>query len=304
MKILVTGGAGFIGSHLANKLKELGHQVVIFDNLASGSEGRTRDSVFIKGDILDKDAVKRACEGVEAIYHLAADPSVKDSVPNPEESFRINVIGTMNLLEEARKKDIKKFIFTSSSTVYGNAAKIPTTEGEPYYPISPYGSSKACCDCYLSAYSESYGMDCVSVIYANIYGPESNHGVMYDFYHKLKKDPTRLVILGNGLQKKSYLYIRDCIKATMLAAEKTKGYERYNIGSEQWSTVNEIANIMAKVMGISPKYEYTGGQAGWKGDVPKMRLSVEKIKSLGWTEETALEQGIREYVKWLDSISV
>jgi UDP-glucose 4-epimerase len=155
---------------------------------------------------------------------------------------------------------------------------------------------------YLKAYSESYGMDCTSLCFANIFGPRSRHGVIYDFYMKLKKNPKKLLILGNGKQKKSYLYVKDTINASLLAVEKTRGYQRYNIGSEKSISVDEIAKTVGNIMGLNPKFEYTGGEQGWVGDVPRFLLDISKIKSLGWTPETSFETGVKKYIEWLETV--
>jgi len=299
MKIIITGGAGFIGSNLAGALLKEGHEIKIIDNLISGNI-KLKNIEYVKLDILEKEKIEKETRGFDAVFHLAADPRVKESVESPDSSFKINVLGTFNVLEACRKNNIKKFVFTSSSTVYGRAKKIPTPESEPYFPISPYGASKASCDCYISAYSDSYGIDCASLIYANIFGDNSRHGVMYDFYNKLKKNPKKLEILGDGSQKKSYLYISGCINATILAFKKTKNYERYNIGSSESHTVNKIAEVMCKVMKLNPKIEYTGGKIGWIGDVHEFLLDTEKIRKLGWKENVSFEDGIKKYMGWLD----
>jgi len=304
--ILITGGAGFIGSNLANFLVSKGNEVIVFDNIVSGKLENLKQSLkrknfkFIKGDVRDKELISSSMKGVEEVYHLAADPSVKDSATNPEGSFSINVDGTFQVLEAARKNDVKKIVFTSSSTVYGETKVLPTPEDHPLIPISNYAASKVADEVYISSYAYTYGIKGVVLRLANIFGPPSTHGVMYDFYKKLQADPTKLEILGDGKQSKSYLYISDCIDALMLASRKQKKiYDYFNVGSEEMTDVNGIAGGMCSVLKLRPKFEYTGGKRGWTGDVVKMLLTTKKIEKLGWRKRVDLKEGIRRYVEWL-----
>ncbi|MHA1596607.1 MAG: SDR family NAD(P)-dependent oxidoreductase [Candidatus Asgardarchaeia archaeon] len=309
-RVLVTGGCGFIGSHIVDKLIGMGSEVTVFDNLSSSTteyiskyfeHDRFR---FFKGDLRNVEDLKGAMEGIDMVIHLAADPDVRGSVIKPIENFKINVDGTMNVLETMRLKDVDRIVFASSGgTLYGEASKFPIDEGEPPRPISPYGASKAAAEMYLSAYASCYGMSAVSLRYANIFGPRSSHGVMYDFFMKLKKDKRTLEILGNGKQKKSYLYVSDCVSASLMVSERmAKGYDAFNIGSEEWITVNEIARIICDELGLKEvTFKYTGGERGWTGDVKKVLLSIEKIKKLGWEPKVRLRDGIRLYVNWLRS---
>lgn len=303
MRILVTGGAGFIGSHLVGELCRE-NEVVIYDNLSSGrkefANPRARLAV---GDILDDKELKRHTGDVEVFFHLAADPDVRRSLSDPLRNFEINVRGTLNALEACRKNDVSTFVFTSSSTVYGNAENMPTPEDAPIMPVSNYGASKAACENYVMSYSHLYGIKGVILRYANIIGPRLTHGVIYDFYHKLRRDPKRLEILGDGKQKKSYLHVKDCVDATILCArEGKKPFDIFNIGSEEQVTVKEIADIVCEIMGLKGvKYEYTGGRVGWKGDVPVMMLSIEKVKKLGWSPKRGIRESIKDTVRWLMS---
>jgi UDP-glucose 4-epimerase len=304
--IVITGGAGFIGSNLVNYFVSKGQDVTVFDNLSSGRMETLNPNLtkknfnFIKGDIRDKEFVNSSMKGVEEIYHLAADPSVKDSATNPEGSFRINVDGTFNILEAARRNDVKKIVFTSSSTVYGETKVLPTPEDHPLIPISNYAASKVADEVYISSYAFTYGIKGVVMRLANIFGPASTHGVMYDFYKKLQVNPQRLEILGDGKQSKSYLYVSDCIDAIALASRKQrKIYDYFNVGSAEMTTVDEVAKSMCSVLGIKPKFHYTGGKRGWKGDVVKMLLSTKKIEKLGWKKKISIKEGTRRYIEWL-----
>jgi UDP-glucose 4-epimerase len=304
--ILITGGSGFIGSNLAGYFVSKGYDVTVFDNLSSGKVENITSNInrsnfnLIRGDVRDKEFINSSMKGVEEVYHLAADPSVKDSATNPEGSFRINVDGTFNVLEAARKNDVKKIVFTSSSTVYGETKVLPTPEDHPEIPISNYAASKVADEVYISSYAFTYGIKGVVLRLANIFGPPSMHGVMYDFYNKLQADPSKLEILGDGKQSKSYLYISDCIDAITLASRKQrKIYDYFNVGSTEMTTVDEVARSMCSVLGIKPKFRYTGGKRGWTGDVVKMLLSSKKIEKLGWKKKVSLKEGVKRYIEWL-----
>jgi UDP-glucose 4-epimerase len=309
--IFITGGTGFIGSNLANYFISKDYEVTVFDNLSAGrieniTANLSRSNFnFIRGDVRDKEFVNSSMKGAEEVYHLAADPSVKDSAADPEGSFRINVDGTFNVLEAARKNDVKKVVFTSSSTVYGETDVLPTPEDCPEIPISNYAASKVADEVYISSYAYTYGIKGVVLRLANIFGPPSAHGVMYDFYNKLREDPKKLEILGDGKQSKSYLYISDCIDAIVLASSKQKKvYDYFNVGSEEMKTVNELAKCMCSVLDVEPKFKYTGGKRGWKGDVVKMLLSSKKIEKLGWKKRVSFEEGVKLYVSWLKQSSL
>jgi UDP-glucose 4-epimerase len=293
-RVLVTGGCGFIGSHLVDRLVRK-HEVIVVD---LKKRFVNEKATYVEADILDQKKMEDIAKDIDTIFHMAADPNVKESVNKPMESFRINVKGTVSMLESARKNDVKNFVFASSSTVYG-LADPKTKEVAPILPISPYGASKAACDAYISAYSHSYGMTGISCVLGNIFGPRSDHGVMYDFFHKLKRNPDELMILGNGLQKKSYLYITDTISAMLLVATKANGYQKFNITSDEWVTVNDIAEIISDEIGLKPKFRYTGGEAGWRGDVPRFKLDISRVKKFGFVPKVSTEQGIRMYVKYL-----
>ena len=305
--VVVTGGAGFIGSYAVERLVKEDCNVTVIDDLSAGSKKTIEhlmDKIeFVVADIRDEDILQKISSGKDTIFHFAADPNVKTSVTNPQNSFNINVRGTFLILETMRRLDIPNIVFASSGgTLYGQVDVFPTPEDLQFRPISAYGATKAAVEVYLSAYCASYGMNAVSLRYANIFGPRSTHGVMFDFYHKLKKNPKQLEILGDGKQIKSYLYITDCIDASFIATKKgvKKGLDAFNIGTDKWTTVNEIADVIADEMGLKDvKYNYTGGQAGWTGDVFKMLLSTEKINKLGWSPKITIEEGIRLYIRWL-----
>lgn len=290
IKVLVTGGAGFIGSHLVDRLIKLGNHVVVFDNLTSGRMENlehlkgNKNFTFIKGDLLNQKEIETALNGISIVYHAAADPNARPREGSSITHFEQNIVATFNILEAMRKKNIEKIVFLSSSVVYGDAEVIPTPENYTTMPISTYGASKLANEAMISSYYHTYGIKGVVFRFANVIGRRSDHGVIYDFIGKLKKNPKELEILGDGTQTKSYIYIDDCIDAMIFAERNVKDdFEIFNIGSEETTTVTEIADIVVKVLGLNDvKYSFTGGSRGWKGDVRVMQLSIEKLKSLGW----------------------
>lgn len=299
-RVMVTGGAGFIGSHIVDRLCSE-NEVIVCDTFSGpATDRRNEDATYLKEDILNLNRLVETMTDIDIVFHFAAAPSVKESSEDPLFSFEENVRGTVNVLEASRKNDVEEIVFASTSTVYGEAEEFPTPETAPLEPISNYGASKTSGEMYLRSYSSTYGIKAVALRYANIFGPRSDHGVMYDFFHKLKENPETLEILGNGEQRKSYLYIDDCIDATLKSLECDKKFEAFNIGSEEQVSVNEIADVISDEMGLNPEYEYTGGEKGWKGDVAKMLLKIDKIKSLGWKPKTSTEEGIRKYIRWLE----
>ncbi len=303
--ILVTGGAGFIGSHLVEELVKRGHAVRILDNLSTGSVENLRglpegSFELYTGDLLNPRDVREALEGCRAVYHFAANPEVRYGYQNPQLDFEQNVLATRELLEEARRQRIELLVFASSSTVYGEPSQIPTPESYgPLKPISSYGASKLACEAMISAYSHYYGFRAVILRIANVVGARSRHGVIYDFIMKLKRDPRRLEVLGDGTQRKSYLHVSDCVSAVLAAAEASgEGVEVYNIGSRDWVNVLDIARITIEEMKLSDvRIELTGGVMGgrgWPGDVKLMLLSTEKIESLGWRPKLSSKEAVRK----------
>lgn len=302
MRVVVTGGAGFMGSHLVEKLVEEGFEVVVLDNLSSGSLKnleRVRSKVKVRiGDVKDLEMCLEVFRDAEVVYHFAANPEVRVSTVEPRVHFEENVYGTFNVAEASRiLGSVKTIVFASSSTVYGDARIIPTPEEHALSPISVYGASKAAAEVILYSYSKLYGIKVVVLRYANIVGPRTRHGVIYDFLLKLSRDNTLLEVLGNGRQKKSYLYIDDAIEATLTAARSpAHSFSVYNVGNEDWVEVAEIAKIVGEVLGLKPRIAYTGGTPdgrGWPGDVKFMLLSIEKIKSLGWRPKYTSAEAVR-----------
>jgi len=307
MRIMVTGGAGFIGSHLVDKLSEK-HEVKVYDNLSSGKiefiekHMNKKNFEFVKADLLDLETLKRETRDIDLVYHVAANPDVKLGAKDTKIHFEQNVRTTYNLLEAMRINDIRDIIFTSTSTVYGEAKTIPTPEDYgPLIPISLYGASKLAAEAFITSYAHTFGMKAVIFRFANIVGPRSTHGVIYDFIMKLRRNPRELEILGDGTQSKSYLYVKDCVDAIIFGYEHRKeDVEIFNIGSEDRINVRKIADIVVEEMNLrNVKYKFTGGKRGWKGDVPKMLLSIEKIKNYGWKPKYNSEESVRLTVRHL-----
>jgi len=305
-RVLVTGGAGFIGSHLVDRLIS-DHEVVVLDDLSGGNNfikphiGK-KNFNFIEGSISSENVVKRALKDVTTIYHFAAQPDVRLSVTDPMSDFNVNIIGGMTFLETLRKNDIEKIVFASSGgTVYGDSEIFPTPENTPLAPISNYGAAKCAFEMYLSSYSELYGMSSVSMRLANIIGPRLTHGIFFDFYNKLKKDPTRLEVLGTGLQDKAYMYVTDTVEAALILADNLKpGHLPVNVSSGERLLVSRIAELICENLGVpDAKIEYTGSKRGWAGDVVVTDLDIARLKSLGWEPKVALEDGVKLYIDWL-----
>lgn len=308
MKVVVTGEAGFLGSHLVDRLLELGYRVVVIDNISSGSPSNIKHHMdspkfnFIKGDLREAGSWTDGFKRAHATFHMAANPEVRHSVREPLDHYHQNVTATLNVLEVSRAYGIKYFVFASSSTVYGDPKIIPTPEEHPLEPISVYGATKAMGEMLCSTYAKLYGMKCLNLRYANIVGSRLRHGVIADFILKLREEKSRLEILGDGTQRKSYLYVADAIKATMKAYSKLKNSERqtitYNVGNLDWVTVGEIADIVVQAMGLkNVEYTYNPGTPdgrGWPGDVKLVLLSIEKItKDTGWKPRLTSREAVR-----------
>ena len=304
---IVTGGAGFIGSHLVDALVRRGDRVTVIDSLTAGSrlnitqhleEGRVH---LVVADLLS-DGWQKTFEGADRIYHLAADPDVRQSARSPEGPFNNNMYATFKVLEAMRLFGVKQIVFTSTSTVYGDATVLPTPEDyTPLEPISVYGASKLACEALIAAYCHSFFIKSWIFRFANIIGARSGHGVICDFVKKLKDNPRELEILGDGRQTKSYLEVQECVDAMLFAAgHAQRTVNTYNIGSEDWIDVKTIADIVAEEMQISPvRYRFTGGERGWVGDVPKMQLSLARIKGLGWKPRHGSDESVRMAVRAL-----
>lgn len=302
MKCIVTGGAGFIGSHLADLLVSRGDDVTIIDSMTAGRLSNIEDILpqidFVQADLL-KDGWQEFFKDADRVYHIAADPDVRGSARKSYQVFENNTAATVRVLEAMKRYDVREIVFTSTSTVYGEASVIPTPETySPMIPISIYGASKLACEAMISSYAATYNFKAWVYRFANIIGPRSNHGVIYDFVNKLRSNPRELEILGDGSQSKSYLAVENCVKAMVFAPEISDDtFNVFNIGSEDWISVKRIAELTAEGMGLKDvKFNYTGGDRGWVGDVPLMQLSVDKLKSFGWCPDISSEESVRRAV--------
>jgi UDP-glucose 4-epimerase len=312
---LITGGAGFIGSHLTERLLKEGYKVTILDNFSSGNLKNIKPFMdnssltIIKEDLKNPSRLNQIVGECKVIFHLAANPEVKVGETNPQVHFEENILTTFNLLRAIRQLDTPKtVIFTSSSTVYGEVSQIPTPENYgPLIPISTYGASKLASEALITSCACTYNHRALILRLANIIGPKSNHGVIIDFIEKIVKNPKQLEILGDGLQEKSYLHIEDCIEAIIHLTNKfyknKKRVDIYNVGSNDRITVKEIAKIVAEEMETpNIKFKFTGGidgGRGWKGDVKKMQLSINKLLKTGWKPKYTSKQAVRLTAKAL-----
>ena len=307
-KILVTGGAGFIGSHIVDRLMKTECEVVVFDNLSSGKMEFIVDHLnktnfsLIEGDLLNTDEIDAACNGVDFVYHVAANPDVRLGAVDTKVHFDQNITATYNLLEAMRKNDVANIAFTSTSTVYGEATIIPTPEDYgPLVPISLYGASKLACEALITSYSHTFDMHSWIFRFANIVGDRGTHGIIVDFINKIKDDPEKLEILGDGRQSKSYLHISDCVDAILFAINHiNETVNIFNVGSEDAIDATGIAGIVVGEMGLKDvEFSYTGGRRGWKGDVPQMLLAVDKVKELGWSPTYTSRNSVRDTARVL-----
>ena len=308
---LVTGGAGFIGSHLVDRLLAEGYRVICYDNFSSGRKEFIEHQLgnpalrIITGDVLDKVALRTALKGVDIVFHLAANPDVRLGASDSRVHMEQNVQATFELLEAMRVEGVKRLAFTSTSTVYGETDVIPTPEDfGPMFPISLYGASKLACEALVSGYAHTFDMQAVSYRFANVVGPRSNHGVTYDFYHKLRANPARLEILGDGQQKKSYVHVHDTVDAMLHGLRNMQGHaDVFNIGSHDAITVVQIADIITQEMGLKDvEYRFTGGVkggGGWKGDVKRMGLDIARLEKTGWKPRYQSAEAIRDTVRSL-----
>jgi len=309
-KVLVTGGAGFIGSHLVDRLMQMDCFVRVVDNLSGGSLDNVKVWVdserfeFVRGDLKDSGVAEKAVDGVEVVFHLAANPEVRVAEVDPSVHFRENLLTTFNVLEAVRKSETAGLIvFFSSSTVYGEPAVFPTCEDYgPVLPISVYGASKLGCEGLICAYCHTFGVRGLVFRLANVVGGRCGHGVIVDFVRKLRENPRELEILGDGSQSKSYLHVEDCVDAVLHALkhfldDEKKKVEVYNVGSLDRVGVKRIAEIVGEEMGLEGLgFRFTGGVdggRGWRGDVKTMLLSSDRLLSLGWKPSMNSEEAVR-----------
>ncbi|MAK04729.1 MAG: UDP-glucose 4-epimerase [Euryarchaeota archaeon] len=307
-RILVTGGAGFIGSHLVDELIKAGNEVVVYDNFSSGRKEFLENSLstgnveLVTGDLLNLEMLTKAMEGIDLVYHLAANPDIRLGTSVTDTDLKQGTIATYNVLESMRKNGCKNIAFSSSSVVYGEAKLMPTPEDYgPLFPISLYGASKLGSEGLISAWVGTFGIKAWIFRFANIIGTRGTHGVIFDFIHKLKKDPSRLEVLGNGLQEKSYMEVIDCSRAMIHVVNNFDDQLNYvNLGSSNTCSVSRIAQLVIEESGFSDvSIEFTGGDRGWAGDVPKAMLEVKKLNDSGFKCEFQSDEAVRFTAKSL-----
>lgn len=307
MRYLVTGAAGFIGSSLVDRLLADRHDVVGIDNFSTGQRrfldaalGHPRFTLR-EIDLLDLDALKQAFAGAEFVFHFAANADVRFGIQYPRRDLEQNTIATYNVLEAMRGNGIKRIAFSSTGSVYGEAEVIPTPENAPF-PVqtSLYGASKAAGEGLIASYCEGLGFQSWIFRFVSILGERYTHGHVFDFYKKLKADPTRLEVLGNGQQRKSYLYIQDCIDAILIAVDRVEDKVNVlNLGVDGYCQVNDSIGWICEHLGVKPKLDYSGGERGWIGDNPFIHLDTKKIESLGWQPKLSIREGVIRTVQFL-----
>jgi len=304
-RYFITGGAGFIGSHLVDRLASSG-EVTVYDNLSSGKKEfirhhlNSRNFRFVQADLLDLDALNKAIANHDVVFHLAANPDVRAGLTDTRLDLEQGTLTTYNLLEAMRLNEIGKIVFASSSTVYGEAGIKPVSEDYgPLLPISLYGAGKLACEGLISAFCHLFDMQAWIFRFANVVGARASHGVIFDFINKLKQNPEELEILGDGTQEKPYLYIDDCIDGILFGFEHSQ--ERVNVlnlGSDSSTNVAAIANMLVEAMGLSNvKFSYTGGNRGWRGDIPQVRFDITKIRNLGWKPRYSSDEAVRRAMR-------
>jgi len=307
MNYIITGCAGFIGSTLVDRLLALGHSIVGIDNFSTGQRRFLDDALsnpnfkLFEVDLLDLEVLKKIFSGGEAVFHLSANADVRFGTNHPRKDLEQNTIVTYNVLEAMRLNGIKKIVFSSTGSVYGESPLIPTPEDGPF-PIqtSLYGASKASCEGLISAYCEGFGFQSWVFRFVSILGERYTHGHIFDFYQKLKIDPTCLAVLGNGKQRKSYLYVQDCIDAILLAMDKAnEKVNIFNLGVDGYVEVNDSIGWICQELGVSPRLQYSGGERGWIGDNPFIFLDTKRIQALGWRPKFDIRQGVLKTVQYL-----
>jgi len=308
LRAIVTGGAGFIGSHLVDRLVSEGYSVTVIDNLSCGylenleQHKNSREVKVLNVDLRDAKRLEKIFRGHDVVFHIAAHANIRESLSDHMADLENNVIATLNVLEAMCKNEIHELVFASTSAIYGEAAVRPTPED--YFPVqtSLYGASKLACEAYAQAYTEFASIRFWAFRFANVVGERCRRGVIWDFVHKLLKNPSELEILGDGKQSKEYLHVEDCVEGMMVGYRKASGKVNiFNLGMEEQTLVDRVADIVIEEMRLDKekvKRRYTGGPRGWIGDNPVVQLSLERIKKLGWKPKVSSEEAIRRTAKW------
>lgn len=307
MKIFVTGASGFVGSTLADAFLKAGHKVVGYDNLSSGipeflnDANKNQNFEFVKGDILDSGNIKAAMSGIDCVAHLSANADVRFGTNHPDRDLQQNTIGTFNVLEAMRANNVKRIAFSSTGSVYGECPVVPTKEDAPFpTQTSLYGASKLAGEGLISAYAEGFGIQGITFRFVSILGPRYTHGHVFDFYKQLRANPSQLRVLGDGLQRKSYLHVEDCVEAIQTAVSKFDGkYGVFNLGTDEYCQVKDSIGWICAELAINPELLYSGGARGWIGDNPFIFLDCTKMRQLGWTPKHSISESIKSTLHWL-----
>jgi UDP-glucose 4-epimerase len=314
MRFFVTGAAGFIGSNLVDRLLADGLEVTGWDDFSTGQEqfleGARKQPSFalVRGDNRDLPALTAAMKGCDFVFHLAANADIRFGTEHPRKDLEQNTLATFNVLEAMRANGIKRLAFASTGSVYGETAVIPTPEDAPF-PIqtSLYGASKLAGEGLIAAYSEGFGVESHVFRFVSILGERYTHGHVFDFYRQLREHPGHLRVLGDGTQRKSYLYVQDCVDAMLHAIRPGPAHavrpraNIYNLGTPEYVQVNDSIRIICRELGLNPALQYTGGDRGWIGDNPFIFLDTKKIQATGWTPKFTIEQGIVKTLRWLEA---
>jgi UDP-glucose 4-epimerase len=304
-RFFVVGGAGFIGSHVVRRLVERGDEVTVFDNFSSGRLWRLGETAkspkvaIARGDVKDLPILTQAMRGCEHVFHFASNPDIAKAVTQPDIDFWEGTYLTQNVLEAMRVSGAKRLTYASGSGVYGDTGELPVFEDyAPLLPISTYGASKLAGEALICSYCHMFGLSGAAFRFANVVGPRQSHGVCYDFILRLLRDPTHLRILGDGSQSKSYIHVEDVVDAMLLIAGKAhNGFEYYNVATEDYLSVRQIADLVIDRMKLSGvKYEFTGGDRGWKGDVPVVRFDSRKLRAIGWANRRSTAEALRDSI--------
>ena len=308
MNILVTGGAGFIGSHLVDRLLSEGNFVVAYDNLSLGrlenleEASKNTNFKFVEGDILDREKFWNVFKtnNFDIVFHMAANSDIAKSHANPDVDFDNTFKTTYETLLAMKEFGIKKLVFASTSAIYGDAGKSVDETFGPLFPASHYGASKLASEGFIASFCENYEIQAWITRFPNVVGERSTHGVIRDFIKKLKKTPERLEVLGNGMQYKPYVYVKDLVDAILFVWKNTNEKINYfNIGVETRTRVKEIAQMVIEEMGLNAKIEYTGGDRGWVGDVPEFSYNLDKIHKLGWKASYTSNEAVRKAIQYI-----
>ena len=311
LRCLVTGCAGFIGSALTERLLSEGHVVVGYDNFSTGQDrflATARESAnfrLVRGDILDSATLTESMHGSEFVFHLAANADVRFGIEHPERDLQQNTIATHNVLNAMRQNGVGKIAFSSTASVYGETSVIPTPEDAPF-PVqtSLYGASKSACEGLISAYCMGFGFQSYIFRFVSILGERYTHGHIFDFYRQLRENPGKLRVLGNGRQRKSYLYVHDCVDAMLLAIRQSNDRVNiFNLGTDEYCEVTDSIGWICEALGVTPTIEYSGGARGWIGDIPFIFLDTKKIRALGWTPGFTIRQSVISTLEYLRSNS-